>query len=298
MSGHHKVEIHGVVLLNKPAGITSNQALQRVKKLYLAAKAGHTGSLDPMATGLLPICLGQATKVCEYLLGADKKYEAVIKLGEITDTCDADGEVIECSPVEVANTDMQKVLGQFRGDIQQIPPMYSALKINGQPMYKLARKGEIIDRPARALTVYSLTAEQIDDVHYRLQVHCSSGFYVRSLAHDIGQALGCGAHLVALHRLQSKGISVDQAVNLQQLEDKQFRQSAILPIDVLLQDLPGLEITDDQAESLLHGRITAAGGLRGDGLCRLYRPDSSLFGLGRVLDDKTLKTDKIFVCHS
>ena len=283
------------MLLNKPAGITSNRALQKVKALFNAAKAGHTGSLDPLATGLLPICFGQATKASEYLLDAEKKYTAVIKLGEVTDTWDADGEVLESNAVTVLDTDMQSVLSQFRGDIHQVPPMYSALKKDGQPLYKLARKGEVVERPARDMTVYSLSAERIDDVHFRLQVHSSSGFYIRSLAHDIGQALGCGAHVTALHRTESKGISVDQAVSLEQLDNANFRQSALLPIDVLLKAMPRLEISNDQANSLLHGRSTPANGLTASGLARFYRADSSLFAVGIVTPDKYLKTEKIFV---
>ncbi|MBT8113949.1 MAG: hypothetical protein KJP04_01120, partial [Arenicella sp.] len=202
---------------------------------------------------------------------------------------------IESNPVEVSDSDMQKVLEQFRGEIRQVPPMYSALKVDGQPLYKRARKGEVIERPARSMSVYKLQAEQIDRLHFRLLVHSSSGFYIRSLAHDIGRALGCGAHVVALHRQESKGISVDQAVTLEQLEDQKFRQAALLPIDVLLQQLPRLDISAEQADSLLQGRSTPAKGLMGAGLCRFYRPDSSLFALGRVTAGNTLKTEKIFV---
>lgn len=290
-----KQNIHGVVLLNKPTGISSNKALQKVKHLYKAKKAGHTGSLDPLATGLLPICFGQATKVTEYLLDADKKYTTVIRLGQVTDTLDSDGVVLETHPVHVLDTEMESVLAQFRGRIKQVPPMYSALKKNGQPLYKLARKGEEVERPARDMTVYELTAERIDEVHFRLNVHCSSGFYIRSLAHDIGQVLGCGAHVAALCRTESKGISLDQAVSLEQLEDSQFRSQALLPIDVLLQSMPRLPLSEQQCRSLLQGRPTDAAGLQSNELARFYWPQGRLFGVGRVSPTGQLKTDKIFV---
>ena len=290
-----KLNIHGVVLLNKPSGVSSNRVLQQVKHLYNAKKAGHTGSLDPLATGLLPICLGQATKVSEYSLGADKKYTTVIKLGEVTDTYDSEGEIVESHPVDVSDGDIQALLNQFRGDIQQVPPMYSALKKDGQPLYKLARQGEVIERPPRSMTVYSLSAKRIDKLHVRLKVHCSSGFYIRSLAFDIGQALGCGAHVVELHRTESKGVSLANAVSLEQLEDPEFRQSALLPIDVLLQGMPKLSISDAQATSLLHGKVTPAEGLVTDQLNRFYRADGSLFAVGQVTPDGSLKTSKMFI---
>ena len=290
-----KQNIHGVVLLNKATGMSSNKALQKVKYLYNAKKAGHTGSLDPLATGLLPICLGQATKVTEYSLGADKKYSTLIKLGEVTDTYDSEGQVIDSQPVNVADEQVQSALAQFRGQIMQVPPMYSALKKDGQPLYKLARQGEVIDRPARNMTVHALTAEQIDQQHYRLNVHCSSGFYIRSLAHDLGQVLGCGAHVVALHRTQSKGVGLEHAVSLEELEDPQIRQKALQPIDLLLKDLPCLNISQTQVDSLLHGKSTSALGLVAAELTRLYHPNGSLFALGTVTNEGCLKTNKMFI---
>ncbi|NND82859.1 MAG: tRNA pseudouridine(55) synthase TruB [Gammaproteobacteria bacterium] len=295
MAKRDKLNLHGVVLLDKPAGMSSNRALQRVKHLYQARKAGHTGSLDPLATGLLPICLGQATKVSEYLLGADKKYQTLIKLGEETDTWDADGAIVNSRPVLVSEAAVEAALDSFRGAIEQVPPMYSALKKDGQPLYKLARQGQEIERPARAMRVHELSAERIDEHHYRLNVHCSSGFYIRSLAHDLGQALGCGAHVVQLRRVACKGITLDQAVDLEQLENPENRAAALLPIDTLLPMLPRAEISDAQAESLLQGRPTAANALQCNTPSRLYRPDGSLFAIGQVDSQGRLKTEKIFV---
>jgi len=241
-----KKQIHGVLLLDKPLGLSSNAALQKVKWLYQAKKAGHTGALDPLATGLLPICFGQATKVSEYLLGSNKKYTTVIKLGEVTDTRDAEGEVTETKPVSVSDEQIQQALEQFRGAIKQVPPMYSALKKDGQPLYKLARKGQEIERPARDMTVFSLEADRLANDLVRLDVHCSSGFYIRSLGHDLGQVLGCGAHVLELRRTDIKSISVGVAHHLESLinleQDPEALQERLLPVDVLLPDMPTLGI--------------------------------------------------------
>lgn len=291
-----KRDIHGIVLLDKPSGMSSNKALQKVKSLFQARKAGHTGSLDPLATGLLPICLGQATKVSQYLLDSHKKYTTVLKLGETTDTLDSEGQVLERRAVSVSEQQLEDALEPFRGNILQVPPMYSALKKDGQPLYKLARKGQTIERPARAMTVYSLSAERIDQHHVRLAVHCSSGFYIRSLVHDLGEALGCGAHVVELRRTAIKSIQVEQALTLQQLEERSL-DSVLLPIDCMLEDMPRLEISNAQAQSLLHGRATDADGLDTIELARLYQPNGELFAIGEVAADKRLKTHRIFVLN-
>lgn len=289
-----KKDIHGVVLLDKPTGMTSNQALQKVKVLLHARKAGHTGSLDPLATGLLPICLGQATKISQYLLGSPKKYTAVIKLGQVTDTLDSDGDVVETKSVSVADADIQAALEPFRGDIKQVPPMYSALKKDGKPLYKLARKGLVIERPARDMTVYSLDADRIDELLVRLTVHCSSGFYIRSLAHDLGQVLGCGAHVVELRRTDIKSLSVAQAISLDDLEGVAL-EDVLQPIDSLLSEMPAIEISEAQSLSLLHGRATKAYGLTTDQLTRFYKPNKQLFAVGEVTAAGQLKTHRIFV---
>lgn len=286
--------IHGVILLDKPTGMSSNRALQIVKHQFNAKKAGHTGSLDPLATGLLPICLGQATKVSEYLLGSHKKYTTIIKLGEVTDTLDSDGEVTQTNTVDVGDEQLEQALEQFRGEIKQVPPMYSALKKDGQPLYKLARKGRTVERPARDMTVYSLVAERIDNQLVKLLVHCSSGFYIRSLAHDIGRVLGCGAHVVELRRTDIKTISVAAAHSLAAIKEAKLPE-VLLPIDSLLPDMPCLEISDEQALSLSQGRVTSAAGLRGDGLNRFYCHDGTLYGIGEVTKQGQLKTHKMFV---
>ena len=294
-----KKQIHGVLLLDKPLDISSNAALQKVKWLYQAKKAGHTGALDPLATGLLPICFGQATKVSEYLLGSHKKYITVVKLGEVTDTRDAEGRVIEKHDIIVSDEEIQSALDQFRGEIMQVPPMYSALKKDGQPLYKMARKGEEIDLPARKMTVFDLQAERLTHDMVRLNVHCSSGFYIRSLAHDFGQALGCGAHVVELRRTHIKSISVDSAHDLHSLIDLEGQPESLagllLPVDTLIPDMPKLDISQKQIDSLLCGNPTSADGLKTEQLTRFYSPEGRLFGLGEVRKNGQIKTQKIFV---
>ena len=275
--------------------MSSNRALQKVKHLFNAKKAGHTGSLDPLATGLLPICFGQATKISEYLLNSHKKYRTTIKLGETTDTLDSEGEILLSRPVKVSDQQLQAALVQFRGDIKQVPPMYSALKKDGQPLYKLARKGEVIERPARDMTVYNLHAERIDINHLQLDVHCSSGFYIRSLGHDLGQVLGCGAHVVELRRTAIKQTGLDQALTYEQLENLDSPDQALLPIDSLITDMPILEITKAQAIRLLQGKATFVENGETTPLSRVYAQDGELFGIGRIDPGGQLKTQKMFI---
>jgi len=289
-----KNNIHGVILLDKPTGLSSNGALQRIKHCFNAKKAGHTGALDPLATGLLPICLGQATKVSEYLLHSNKKYTTVIKLGEVTDTLDSEGEITQTKPVDVSDSQLQAALVQFRGDIKQVPPMYSALKKDGQPLYKLARRGEIIERPERDMTVYGLEARRIDSFHVELNVHCSSGFYIRSLAHDLGQVLGCGAHVVKLRRTDIKAINVDAAHSLEHVLSADLKE-VLLPLEVLIQHMPKIQITDAQAMSMVQGKPTLAEGLKTDQLTRFYQPNGYLYGVGEVSETGFIKARKTFV---
>ncbi len=292
--GRNKNNIHGVILLDKPTGMSSNAALQRIKHRFNAKKAGHTGSLDPLATGLLPICLGQATKVSEYLLNSHKKYTTVIKLGEITETLDSEGEITISKPVDVSEQQLQDALEQFRGDIKQVPPMYSALKKDGQPLYKLARKGEVVERPAREMTVHSLSANRLDDKHVELKVHCSSGFYIRSLGHDLGQVLGCGAHVVELRRTDIKAINVGVAHSLETVLEADLKE-LLLPLDVLIDHMPKIEISDAQATSMLQGKPTSANGLITSELTRFYQPNGYLYGVGEVSDSGFIKAQKTFI---
>lgn len=293
-----KENINGVILLDKPTGMSSNQALQKVKWIFQARKAGHTGSLDPLATGLLPLCFGQATKVSQYLLDSHKKYTTVIKLGEVTDTLDSEGEITKVRDVNVSDQQIQDALSQFRGDIKQVPPMYSALKKDGKPLYKLARKGEVIERPARDMTVHDLTAQRLDETHVRLNVHCSSGFYIRSLAFDLGEVLGCGAHVVELRRTDIKSLAVGQAYSIDDIEQAKDPKELLLPTDSLLQEMPKLEISEQQATDLLQGKTVSAQGLETSELSRFYTPSDNsgkLFAIGEVNEQGNLKTHRIFV---
>ena len=303
------IALNGVVLLDKPSGISSNGVLQRVRRLYNARKAGHTGSLDPLATGLLPICFGQATKACEYLLAADKRYVADLKLGAVTDTYDAEGEVTSRRDVVFDDDDLQAVLAQFRGTIEQVPPMYSALKKDGQPLYKMARKGEVIERPSRTMHVYELTAQRLEHDLLRIEVHSSSGFYVRSLAFDIGEALGCGAHIATLRRVEKQGLRVEQAHSLEDLQNKYSHEQLlelVQPVDILLRHLPRIELAHGLTDRLLNGLHTTinydtadkgeqAAKIEPLDLCRIYRDDGYLFGVGELRADGQVKTHKIFV---
>lgn len=293
-----KQNIHGVVLLDKPSGMSSNQALQKVKWLFSAKKAGHTGSLDPLATGLLPICFGQATKVSAFMLDSSKRYETVIKLGQTTDTYDSEGQVLLQRDVDVSAEAVESALPQFRGAIEQVPPMYSALKKDGQPLYKLARQGKEIERPARPMFVHELTAELVDDTHLKLEVHCSSGFYIRSLAYDLGEVLGCGAHVTVLRRTTIKSLTVQEALSLaklEQLKEQGKLMEQIQPIDVLLEGMPSISINEGQQTALLHGKKPVYEQPMATGLHRFYSADNTLFGIGEQIEGGTLKSNKIFV---
>jgi tRNA pseudouridine55 synthase len=246
----------GVLLLDKAFGLSSNTALIKTKYLFEAAKAGHTGTLDPFATGLLPICFGEATKFAGYMLNATKAYDASIRLGYISNTGDADGEVIAQQPFGGDANDIENVLQKFRGEIVQIPPMYSALKVKGRPLYELARQGIDIERQPRYLTIYELTllGRSHDELHVR--VVCSKGTYIRVLAQDIGEALGCGAYVSALRRTGTGGYHLRDAHTFDSLNamTAEARDALLLPADSLVQDLPAVVLPEDQAFRLGQGK--------------------------------------------
>jgi tRNA pseudouridine55 synthase len=276
------LRIDGVLLLDKPCGMTSNSALQAARRLFSAAKAGHTGTLDPMATGLLPLCFGEATKFSSDLLAADKTYEAEICFGVSTDTGDAEGEVLERRTPEFDRQGLEAALEKFRGRIVQIPPMHSALKRDGQPLYKLARQGVTVEREAREVDITELALLEDSANRCRLRVTCSKGTYIRVLAEDIGRALGCGAHLAALRRVAVGKLSVARAVTLDALgalpEDERKRH--LLPPDTLLQTLPEIRLGEAQRERFIHGNPVAVDCVV-QGKCRVYA-ESGLLGVGLV----------------
>ncbi|ANF56069.1 tRNA pseudouridine(55) synthase TruB [Halotalea alkalilenta] len=285
--------VDGVLLLDKPKGLSSNRALQRARGIFQAAKAGHTGTLDPMATGLLPICFGEATKFSSFALDADKRYLARVQLGITTDSGDAEGVVLEERPVPALDeAGIECVLARFRGEIEQIPPMFSALKHQGRPLYELAREGREIERAPRRVTIYHmrLVSLDADAGWFDLEVDCSKGTYIRTLGMDIGAALGCGAHLSALRRLRTGPFEASAMVGLDALEALgEERDVRLLPVDALIAHLPRLETDEPTALLLNQGRrIRCATGSHAPGtMARLYC-DERLLGLVTVTEEGEL----------
>lgn len=296
--------IDGILLLDKPAGAGSNQALQQVKRLYQAQKAGHTGSLDELATGLLPICLGEATKISGYLLDADKYYRATCRLGISTTTGDAEGEVVSERPVpELDRERIEAALSRFRGEISQVPPMHSALKHQGTRLYELARQGIEVERKPRTVTIHSMELIDSGTDWLEIDVHCSKGTYIRTLAEDIGEALGCGAHISALRRLGAGPFSAEQMVTMEQLEAALAEgglpaiDAMLMPVDSALAASPAIELTSTLAYYLCQGQAILVPNAPTSGLLRLYDDRQRFLGIGEVLDDgrigprRLLRTD-------
>ncbi|GAB4466306.1 MAG: tRNA pseudouridine(55) synthase TruB [Burkholderiaceae bacterium] len=274
--------VDGVLLLDKPGGITSNLALQKARRLLDAAKAGHTGTLDPLASGLLPLAFGEATKFCADLLDADKAYEATLALGARTTTADAEGKVIETRPVAVTRREFEAVLARFVGTIEQMPPMHSALKRDGRPLYEYARRGIDVEREPRNVRILRLELLAFDGAAARVAVECSKGTYVRTLAEDIGAALGCGAHLAALRRTRVGRVRLERAVALDALEamPAAVRRQWLLPVDALLGDLPRVDLGARQATLFAHGgQLDLGVPTEGPGRRRVYGPDERLLGV-------------------
>ncbi len=282
--------VSGILLLDKPSGITSNGALQRVKQLYFAQKAGHTGSLDPLATGILPICLGEATKFSGFLLNADKSYLTECQLGIVTRSGDSEGEVVSERPVEgVTEEKIQAALQQFEGDIEQIPPMHSAVKVNGQPLYKLAHQGIEIEREAREVTIYSLELVTYDADSERMviRVHCSKGTYVRTLVEDIGEVLGCGAHVTALRRITLGPYLEQDLITMEQLEqmyeeDKFSMDRHLLSLDSAVKDYEAVTLDADSSYYMRQGQPIQISSAPADGWVRIYNENEEFMGVGEI----------------
>ncbi len=285
-------DISGFLLLDKPAGITSNAALQQVKRLLNARKAGHTGSLDPLATGLLPISLGAGTRFSSFLLDSDKHYTAVCQLGVKTTTADSEGEVIATRPPEgVTEQRLEPILDNYRGDIMQIPPMHSALKHQGQPLYKLARQGIEIEREPRPVSIYRLELLRLDGDIMELAAHCSRGTYIRTLAEDIGEDLGCGAHITALRRTgvgpfcdPSRWLTLETLTELSG-QGIEALDSVILPMEQALTQHPEVKLSADSAYYLRQGQPVLVPNAPTDGWVRLFDGEQSFLGMGEILDD-------------
>jgi tRNA pseudouridine55 synthase len=270
--------IDGALLLDKPVGVTSNKALQAVKRFLRAAKAGHAGTLDPLASGLLILLFGEATKLAGYLLADDKEYLATLKLGEKTSTGDAEGEVIERKESRVAEADLAPVLSRFLGEIEQVPPMHSALKRGGVPLYALARKGETVERQPRRIRIPALEKVRLDPPYLMLRIRCSKGTYVRTLAEDIGEALGTCAHLAQLRRTGSGRWRVEQAVSLDALSSQAERH--LLSLNALLADLPRAELDGAQEARFRNGQSLDS--FPGEGLRAVYGAGGAVIGLARA----------------
>ena len=278
-------QVHGVLLLDKPAGMSSHTALRAAQRLYGAAKAGHTGTLDPLATGLLPACFGDATRFSHLLLDSDKAYRAGVRLGMTTATGDLEGEVTSRAPVTVSRDQVEAAIRRFVGASMQVPPMYSAIKQDGEPLYKLARAGLEVPRAPRAVTIREISLLGMSGQELDLAVTCSKGTYIRVLAEDIGHELGCGACLSALRRTGVGGFALDRgALTLSELEAMApaERDAALLPPDALLASLPQFDLDAEQARRLLHGQTVEPTGAPGAGLARVYGPGRRFLGLAEV----------------
>jgi len=285
--------LDGVLMFDKPLELSSNTALQKVRRLFQAEKAGHTGTLDPLATGLLPICFGEATKFSTALLDADKTYRALLLLGEITTTGDAEGEVTAQRPVDIGQPEVDAVLARFRGDIQQLPPMHSALKHQGKPLYEYIRKGETIERELRDVVIHELLLNSFSGNKMDITVRCSKGTYIRTLAEDIGGELGCGAHLIGLRRTAIAHFDLKNSYTLQQLEamTDAERDACVLPLESLMPDMPRLQLDAVQVQRLAQGqRLGLDTGLP-DGKISLHGP-TGFIGVG-LLQGRRLAPERL-----
>ncbi|EJN8559798.1 TPA: tRNA pseudouridine(55) synthase TruB [Vibrio alginolyticus] len=300
--------INGVILLDKPTGISSNDALQKVKRIYFAEKAGHTGALDPLATGMLPICLGEATKFSQFLLDSDKRYRVIAKLGERTNTSDSDGEVVETRPVDVTLDKLEAGIDQFRGESDQVPSMFSALKYQGKPLYEYARKGIEVPRESRKITVYEIVLHRFEGDEVEMEVHCSKGTYIRTIVDDLGEMLGCGAHVTMLRRTGVAKYPYENMVTLEQLNElleqahreerapRELLDPLLLPMDTAVEDLPEVNLVPELADMVQHGQPVQVFGAPTEGSLRLTMGEERLFiGVGEMNEDGKIAPKRLVV---
>ncbi|MDO9893353.1 tRNA pseudouridine(55) synthase TruB [Glaesserella parasuis] len=293
-------DVHGVFLLDKSQGVSSNDIMQKVKRLFNANKAGHTGALDPLATGMLPICLGEATKFSQFLLEADKRYRVIAKLGERTDTSDADGQVVQRREVKVDTSDILVALEAFRGEILQVPTMFSALKHNGKPLYEYARAGITVEREARPITIFELLFVEYQAPYLTLEVHCSKGTYIRTLVDDLGEALGCGAHVTMLRRLAVADYPVEKMMSLEALQNLAENQPLVeldqllLPMDSAVACLPHLDLTDEQTKAVGFGQRVKFDNPQGIyGQVRLFSAEKLFLGVAEITADNVIRPSRM-----
>lgn len=290
-------DIDGVFLLDKPQSISSNDIMQKVKRLFQANKAGHTGALDPLATGMLPICLGEATKFSQFLLDADKRYVVTAKLGERTDTSDAEGQVVKTRPVNVETSQILTALEQFRGDILQVPTMFSALKHNGKPLYEYARVGITVERGARPITIFELNFIEYQAPFLTLEVHCSKGTYIRTLVDDLGEVLGCGAHVTVLRRTAVADYPTEKMMTwdaLQALAEQGDLDQHLLPIDTAVSKLPALKLNAEQSKGIGFGqRVKFANEAKLRGQVRLFSDKNIFLGVALIDDNNVIRPQRL-----
>ena len=300
--------INGVILLDKPTGISSNDALQKVKRIYFAEKAGHTGALDPLATGMLPICLGEATKFSQFLLDSDKRYRVIAKLGERTDTSDSDGEVVETRPIDVNLEKLEACIDTFRGESDQVPSMFSALKYQGKPLYEYARKGIEVPRESRKITVYEIVLHRFEGDEVEMEVHCSKGTYIRTIVDDLGEMLGCGAHVTMLRRTGVAKYPYEKMVTLEQLNElleqahrdevapKELLDPLLLPMDTAVEDLPEVNLNAELTNLVQHGMpVQVFGAPEGTPIRMTSGEDKLFIGVAEVNDDGKVAPKRLVV---
>ena len=295
-------DIHGVFLLDKPQGMSSNDIMQKVKRIFQANKAGHTGALDPLATGMLPICLGEATKFSQFLLDADKRYLVTAKLGERTDTSDAEGQIVETREVKVKTSEILTALEQFRGDILQVPTMFSALKHNGKPLYEYARQGITVEREARPITIFELNFIEYNAPYLTLEVHCSKGTYIRTLVDDLGEVLGCGAHVTMLRRTAVADYPTEKMLDwhaLQSLAEQQdlaLLDALLLPMDTAVAKLPALILNESQTQGIGFGQRIKFDNLnRLQGQVRLFSHENRFLGVAVIDENNVIRPQRLVV---
>ena len=295
-------DIHGVFLLDKPQGMSSNDIMQKVKRIFQANKAGHTGALDPLATGMLPICLGEATKFSQFLLDADKRYLATAKLGERTDTSDAEGQIVETREVKVKTPEILTALEQFRGDILQVPTMFSALKHNGKPLYEYARQGITVEREARPITIFELNFIEYNAPYLTLEVHCSKGTYIRTLVDDLGEVLGCGAHVTMLRRTAVADYPTEKMLDwntlqaLAESQDLSLLDTLLLPMDTAVAKLPTLTLNESQTQGIRFGqRVKFNNPNSLQGQVRLFSHENRFLGVAVIDENNVIRPQRLVV---
>ena len=293
-------ELHGIILLDKPVGLSSNEALQEVKKIFHAQKAGHTGSLDPLASGLLPICFGEATKYSDYMLNSDKTYRTEMTLGVSTTTGDKEGQILHEAPIpQLKEEQLAETLASFLGESRQIPPMYSALKQDGQPLYKLARQGVEVNREARTIWIDFLNMTEFNVPTVKFDVKCSKGTYIRTLVEDMGKALGCPAHVSDLRRTTHGVFDINGAVTIDELnqlrQEKAFQalDNKILPIETALSELPSISLSEDSAFYVKQGQAVQVAKAPVDGWVSLFGANDMFMGIGEIQDDGKVKPKRM-----